>query len=201
HLPSQQRSPRPSPSPALGAHGLRLSLGERLRPGTSPRRPRWTSEPRGQRKEKHMNPRAHETGRAATHRHSGWLSIVLPALGVPARPPVSAPTAAAADSAAALAAAPPAPPAVEASPVIPGTVPGTGEVPGLQYFRPRDIGGRNVFEAPKTAGEYQGKKVFWGFGFVQQYQGLTHQNSADPNIVISGGQPVNTNQLIQTGHR
>ncbi len=91
-------------------------------------------------------------------------------------------------------------PAVEANVVLPGTVPGAGEVaPGLQHFRPRDLSGLNMFEPPKEdAGTFEGKQIFWGFGFAQQFQGLQHRNTAAPRPV--GTPTVNANQLIEIGN-
>lgn len=91
-------------------------------------------------------------------------------------------------------------PMVAANAVVPGTVPAPdGGAAGLQYFRPRDLGGLNMFEPPKDdPGTFQGKKLFWGFGFAQQFQGLQHRNTADPKPV--GTPPVNANQLIEIGN-
>lgn len=50
----------------------------------------------------------------------------------------------------------------------------------IQYLRPQDQRGINVFETPKVAGaEYKGFALQFGAAFAQQFQGLTHQNSAD----------------------
>jgi hypothetical protein len=66
----------------------------------------------------------------------------------------------------------------------------------IQYYRYADQRGLNVFEAPKEAGaDYTGLKISWGGAFAQQYQNLTHQNTAAPKVV-SG---VNQNQLIPIG--
>ena len=49
----------------------------------------------------------------------------------------------------------------------------------IQYVRPQDQRGINMFETPKIAGaEYNGFKVQWGAAFAQQFQGLTHENTA-----------------------
>ena len=49
----------------------------------------------------------------------------------------------------------------------------------IQHMRPLDQRGLNVFESPKEAGaKYDGFKVSWGGAFAQQFQNLTHQNSA-----------------------
>lgn len=50
----------------------------------------------------------------------------------------------------------------------------------IQYLRPQDQRGINVFETPKVAGaEYKGFALQFGAAFAQQFQGLTHQNTAD----------------------
>ncbi|HKQ56984.1 MAG TPA: hypothetical protein VJY35_03880 [Candidatus Eisenbacteria bacterium] len=91
-------------------------------------------------------------------------------------------------------------PAVAANVVLPGTVPGASEGNiGLQYWKPRDQSGLNMFEAPKgDGGAYEGKRVYWGFGFAQQFQGLKHRNTADPKM--QGTPAVNVNQLIEIGN-
>ena len=54
----------------------------------------------------------------------------------------------------------------------------------IQYLRAQDARGINVFEAPKEAGvEYTGFKLAWGAAFTQQFQGLTHENTADSVFV------------------
>jgi hypothetical protein len=79
------------------------------------------------------------------------------------------------------------------TPVIP--TPGASTQIALQNYRPHDLKGLNVFEAPKDETPFTGKQLVWGFGFAQQYQGLKHYNSALPKM--SAG--VNTNQLIKIG--
>lgn len=50
----------------------------------------------------------------------------------------------------------------------------------IQYLRPQDQRGVNMFETPKVAGAaYTGFKIQWGAAFAQQFQGLTHSNTAD----------------------
>jgi hypothetical protein len=67
---------------------------------------------------------------------------------------------------------------------------------GIQYARPMDQRGLNVFETPKVKGvEYTGFKLEFGAGFTSQVQDLSHSNTADPNIVDG----VNTNQLMGIG--
>ena len=66
----------------------------------------------------------------------------------------------------------------------------------IQYMRPADQRGLNVFEAPKEEGvPYEGFKLSLGGAFTQQYQNLTHQNTAAPKLVAT----VNQNQLIPLG--
>jgi len=66
----------------------------------------------------------------------------------------------------------------------------------ISYFRPHDARGLNMFESPKHEGiPYTGNKIQWGAAFAQQFQHLTHDNSAVP--VIVGG--VDKNQLIDIG--
>jgi hypothetical protein len=67
----------------------------------------------------------------------------------------------------------------------------------LQYMAPRDQGGINVFEQPKKEGvEYTGFALNWGAAFTQQFQGLTHENTAAPRVV-SG---VDQNLLKEIGN-
>jgi hypothetical protein len=71
----------------------------------------------------------------------------------------------------------------------------------IQHMRPLDQRGLNVFESPKEAGaKYDGFKVSWGGAFAQQFQNLTHQNSAlaKPGKDASG-KDVNLNALIPIG--
>jgi len=66
----------------------------------------------------------------------------------------------------------------------------------IQHMRPLDQRGLNVFESPKEAGaKYEGFKLSWGGAFAQQFQNLTHENTATAKVV-SG---VNQNQLIAIG--
>jgi hypothetical protein len=67
----------------------------------------------------------------------------------------------------------------------------------IQNLRPSDMRGLNVYEAPKDPGTpYTGFKLSWGAGFTQQFQGLSHSNSADSKIVNG----VDANQLVTIGH-
>lgn len=72
----------------------------------------------------------------------------------------------------------------------------------IQYLRAQDARGINVFEAPKEAGvAYTGFKLAWGAAFTQQFQGLTHKNTADSVFVAAvpvspgnAGSVANTNR-------
>ena len=66
----------------------------------------------------------------------------------------------------------------------------------LQYFRPADRRGLNVFETTKDPGvEFTGFKLEFGAAFTSQVQNLTHRNTAAPNIVNG----VDANQLQDIG--
>src|SRR4051812_35613356 len=66
----------------------------------------------------------------------------------------------------------------------------------IQYMRKADARGLNVFEAPKVEGaDYTGLKLSWGGAFSQEFQNLTHENTANPKVVNS----VNANALIPIG--
>ena len=67
----------------------------------------------------------------------------------------------------------------------------------IQNFRPNDQRGLNVFESPKEPGvAYNGFRIDVGAAFAQQYQGLSHSNTAalDPD-----GDGVSQNQLMTIG--
>ncbi|MBX9929750.1 MAG: hypothetical protein K2X99_12670 [Gemmatimonadaceae bacterium] len=67
----------------------------------------------------------------------------------------------------------------------------------VQYMRPFDRRGMNMFETPKIAGPaYTGFQIQFGAAFTQQFQALDHENTAEPRVV-SG---VNQNQLIKIGN-
>lgn len=58
----------------------------------------------------------------------------------------------------------------------------------IQYFRPQDQRGINMFETPKNAGAaYDGFRIQWGAAFAQQFQGLTHENTAQPLSQAAAG--------------
>jgi len=66
----------------------------------------------------------------------------------------------------------------------------------MQYFRPQDKRGLNVFETTKDPGvEFTGFKVDWGAAFTSQVQNLSHSNAALPRVVDG----VNANQLADIG--
>lgn len=81
--------------------------------------------------------------------------------------------------------------------------------PTIQFLREHDKRGINVFEAPKVAGAtYEGFKIKWGAAFTQQFQGLSHENTADsvmqnavnPSPGSAGSASIaNRNRLIQIG--
>ena len=57
----------------------------------------------------------------------------------------------------------------------------------IQYVRPQDQRGINMFETPKVAGvAYDGFRIQWGAAFAQQFQGLTHENTAQPLSQAAG---------------
>ena len=66
----------------------------------------------------------------------------------------------------------------------------------MQYFRPQDKRGLNVFETTKTPGaEFTGFKLDVNAGFTSQVQSLSHRNTAVPNVVNG----VDANQLQDIG--
>src|SRR5688572_6538444 len=74
--------------------------------------------------------------------------------------------------------------------------PEQGRTVTMQYFRPLDQRGINVFETTKEAGaEYTGFKVDFNAAFTSQVQNLSHRNTAAPNVVNG----VNANQLANIG--
>jgi hypothetical protein len=71
----------------------------------------------------------------------------------------------------------------------------------IQNFRPFDMRGINVYEAPKDKTPYEGFKISWGAGFTQQFQGLDHSNTAAAVIKKdAANKDYNANQLIRIGH-
>jgi hypothetical protein len=66
----------------------------------------------------------------------------------------------------------------------------------IQYSRPLDKRGLNVFETTKEPGaEFKGFALDFGAAFTSQVQNLSHRNGAAPNVVNG----VNANQLQNIG--
>ena len=66
----------------------------------------------------------------------------------------------------------------------------------IQYLRPQDKRGLNVFETTKNPGaEFKGFTMDFGAAFTSQVQNLEHRTTALPNIVNG----VNANQLADIG--
>jgi hypothetical protein len=66
----------------------------------------------------------------------------------------------------------------------------------IQYLRPQDRRGINVFETTKDPGaEFKGFKLDFGAAFTSQVQNLSHRNTADASMVNG----VNANQLQEIG--
>jgi len=69
----------------------------------------------------------------------------------------------------------------------------------VDHFRAADIRGLNVFETPKESTvPFAGFVLSIGGAFTQEFQGLSHTNTALPNVPT--GTTVNSNQLIALGH-
>jgi|TARA_R110002124_G_scaffold287328_1_gene472932 hypothetical protein len=67
----------------------------------------------------------------------------------------------------------------------------------LQFWRPYDQRGINVFESGKAdTVAFDGLKVRIGGAFTQQFQSISHENSASP---VMDGNGVNVNQLMDIG--
>jgi hypothetical protein len=61
-----------------------------------------------------------------------------------------------------------------------------GQQPAIQYFRPNDKTGLNIFEPSKeTDVAYEDLKIRIGGAFALQYQGLDHDNDADNLIELT----------------
>ncbi len=72
---------------------------------------------------------------------------------------------------------------------------------GLQFYRPHDQRGIDVFEPPKEdTVAYDGFRLDWGAAFAQQFQGLTHSNDAEPNIVDGVDQNARSEPRLQPRH-
>ena len=66
----------------------------------------------------------------------------------------------------------------------------------IQYLRPADQRGINVFETTKDPGaEFKGFRLDFGAAFTSQIQDLSHRNRAQPSMVAG----VNANQLQNIG--
>ncbi len=66
----------------------------------------------------------------------------------------------------------------------------------IQYYRPYDKRGVNIFETPKSdMGVSDEFKVRLGANFAQQFQALDHSNTAD-SVATSATDPTNKNKLI-----
>src|SRR5690606_19972196 len=66
----------------------------------------------------------------------------------------------------------------------------------IQYVRPQDARGINVFEPPKDDDTpFNGLKLEFGAAFTQQFQALDHSNTAAPNIIDG----VDLNRLVDLG--
>src|SRR5688572_14006510 len=66
----------------------------------------------------------------------------------------------------------------------------------INHFRPADQRGVNMFETPKEdLVPFNGFVLSIGGAFTQEYQGLAHENRANP-VLVNG---VNTNQLVTIG--
>lgn len=71
----------------------------------------------------------------------------------------------------------------------------------IQYFRPQDQRGINVFETSKTAGApYRGMTIQWGAAFTQQFQALDHSNTADSVPTAPPANLVDRNRLKDIGN-
>jgi hypothetical protein len=71
----------------------------------------------------------------------------------------------------------------------------------IQHIRPGDQRGLNVFEAPKDdAVPYTGFRLDWSAAFTQQFQALSHDNSAAAvTRKDAAGKDYNANQLMDIG--
>src|SRR5690606_10352038 len=75
------------------------------------------------------------------------------------------------------------------------------QLPAIQYFRPYDQRGVNVFETSKDdTVAFDGIKVRIGANFKQQYQNLNHSTGAEEVLVFPGTpNEFNQNKLIEIG--
>ena len=76
------------------------------------------------------------------------------------------------------------------------TIQAMAQQPSLQYFRPYDQSGINMFETPKDdMTPFDGVKVRVGGNFAQQFQMLDHEHGAG-TILDPNGDGVNENELF-----
>ena len=84
-----------------------------------------------------------------------------------------------------------APAPASAASLVPATV--------IQHIRKMDQRGINVFEAPKIdPTPFTGFALSWGAAFTQQFQGLSHENTATPKV--DPITKVDANQLMSIGN-
>ncbi|HET8770146.1 MAG TPA: hypothetical protein VFM71_04105 [Gemmatimonadaceae bacterium] len=70
----------------------------------------------------------------------------------------------------------------------------------IQYFRPQDQRGINMFETSKEAGApFEGFRLQWGAAFTQQFQSLSHSNTADSVPTAAPGNLTDRNRLKEIG--
>jgi hypothetical protein len=69
--------------------------------------------------------------------------------------------------------------------------------PDMQFYRPSDKTGINIFETTKDTSPYDGMKFRLGGGFTQQWQSLQHENTANPywRKFNGGADSINYNAL------
>src|SRR5690606_39620991 len=75
------------------------------------------------------------------------------------------------------------------------------QIQALQYFRPYDQRGVNVFESSKEdTFSFEGLKVRIGASFKQQYQNLSHSNKAEEVLALPGtANEFDQNKLVEIG--
>lgn len=75
------------------------------------------------------------------------------------------------------------------------------QMPAIQYFRPYDQRGVNVFETSKDdTVTFDGLKVRIGASFKQQYQNLNHSTGAEEVLALQGTpNEFNQNKLVEIG--
>ncbi len=61
----------------------------------------------------------------------------------------------------------------------------------IQYLRPQDKRGLNLFETPKVAGaEYRGFALQWGAAFTQQFQALSVVDPFRWSLTLQSGESI-----------